>query len=304
MDGPQILKLLVTTSVLLLVFALGARATFADATGLIRELFRPPYWLLRAPSRCTSSCPPRRLGSASVWTSPRPIGVGLLAIAIAPIPPILPRRQLEFGGSAGHVFGLLVAVSLSAIVQVPLMVGLLGRVFGREASFGPERVAGVIGVTILVPLAAGLVLRRFAPQWAGYAALWGSRLGTVLLVVAIIAILVKAGPVMISLMRGEAMLAIFMMATLAIGAGHLLGGPNPSDRAILCVRLRHAPPRSRTRRCDRERPRRAAHACGHSAVRAGLPGIDEHLRGDHSAAAPACRLARAVFWRSRSDVIL
>ena len=51
------------------------------------------------------------------------------------------------------------------------MVGLLGRVFGREASFGPERVAGVIGVTILVPLAAGLVLRRFAPQWAGYAAL-------------------------------------------------------------------------------------------------------------------------------------
>ena len=233
MDGPQILKLLVTTSVLLLVFALGARATFADATGLIRELFRPPYWLLRALLAMYVVVPAAAVGIGLGLDLARPIGVGLLAIAIAPIPPILPRRQLELGGSANHVFGLLVAVSLSAIVQVPLMVGLLGRVFGREASFGPERVAGVIGVTILVPLAAGLVLRRLAPQWAGHAALWGSRLGTVLLVVAIIAILVKAGPVMISLMRGEAMLAIVMMATLAIGAGHLLGGPNPSDRAIL-----------------------------------------------------------------------
>jgi hypothetical protein len=38
---------------------------------------------------------------------------------------------------------------------------------------------------------------------------------------------------MISLMRGEAMLAIFVTAALAIAAGHWLRGPNPSDRAIL-----------------------------------------------------------------------
>ena len=202
MDLPQILKLLGTTSILLLVFALGARATFADATSLVREVFRPPYWLLRALVAMYVVVPAAAVCMGLVLDLPRPIRVGLLAIAVAPIPPILPRRQLELGGSPRHVFGLLVAVSLSSIVQVPIMVGVLGRVFGREASFGPGQVAGVIGVTILVPLAAGLVLRRLAPRWADRAAPWAYRLGTALLLVAVIAILVKAGPTMISLLQG------------------------------------------------------------------------------------------------------
>src|SRR5688500_17262339 len=159
MDGPQILKVLATTSILLLVFALGARATLADATSLVRELFRPPYWLLRALVAMYVIVPAAAVLMGLVLDLPRPIRVGLLAIAVAPIPPILPRRQLDLGGSPGHVFGLLVAVSLFAIVQVPLMVGVIGRVFGQDVSFGPGRVAGVIGVTILLPLAAGLVLR-------------------------------------------------------------------------------------------------------------------------------------------------
>lgn len=241
MDGPQILKLLATTSILLLVFALGARATFADATSLVRELFRPPHWLLRALAAMYVVVPAAAVGMSLVLDLPRPIRVGLLAIAVAPIPPILPRRQLESGGSPGHVIGLLVAVSLSAIVQVPLMVEVIGRVFGREASFGAGRVAGVIGMTILVPLAAGLVLRWLTPRRAGQVAPWASRVGTALLAVAVIAILVKAGPAMMSLMRGEAMLAIVGMAAVAIGAGHWLGGPSPSDRVILAfaAAMRH-----------------------------------------------------------------
>jgi BASS family bile acid:Na+ symporter len=164
---------------------------------------------------------------------PRPIRVGLLAIAIAPIPPILPGRQLKSGGSPAHVFGLLVAVSLMAIVQVPLMVAVIGRVFGRETSFGSGRVAGVIGMTILAPLAAGLLLRWLAPRRADHIATWASRLGTVLLLVAVLAILIKAGPPMISLVRGHAMLAIVSLAAIAIGAGHSMGGPTASDRTIL-----------------------------------------------------------------------
>jgi BASS family bile acid:Na+ symporter len=233
MDGPQLLQLLVTASILLLVFALGARATFADATCVVRESVRPPYWLLRALVAMYVVVPATAVGLGIVLDLERPIRVGLLALAVAPIPPILPRRQLELGGSAGHVFGLLVAVSLCAIVQVPLMVDVLGRLFGREASFGPGRVAAVIGMTILIPLTAGLVVRWLTPRWASRAAPWASRLGTVLLAIAVIAILVKAGPMMISLVRGDTMFAIVAMTAIAIGAGHWIGGPNPSDRAIL-----------------------------------------------------------------------
>ena len=233
MDGPQILKLVATASILLLVFALGARATFADATGLLREIFRPPHLLLRALTAMYIVVPAAAVGLGLVLDLPRPVRVGLLALAVSPIPPILPGKQLKSGGSPAHVFGLLVAVSLIAIVQVPLMVAVLGHVFGRETSFGPGQVAAVIGMTILVPLAAGLAFRRFAPRSAGEVALRASRLGTGLLAGTVMLILIKAGPAMLALVRGDVMLAIVSMAAIAVATGHWLGGPGASDRAIL-----------------------------------------------------------------------
>ena len=233
MHDPQMIKLLAITSILLLVFALGARASLADATVLLRDAFRRPYWLLRALFAMYVVVPAAAVSIGLALDLARPIRVGLFAMAVAPIPPILPRRQLAVGGEAGHVFGLLVAVSLLAIVQVPLMVDLLGRAFGRAVSFGPGQVARVIAVTILVPLAAGLALRWLAPRLAVHGAMWASRFGMVLLLIAVIAILIKAGPPMISLVRGDAMLAIGAMAATGIGAGHWMGGPHPSDRAIV-----------------------------------------------------------------------
>jgi hypothetical protein len=45
---PAMLKMLIAASILLLVFSLGAHATFADATSQFRDLFQPPRRLLRA----------------------------------------------------------------------------------------------------------------------------------------------------------------------------------------------------------------------------------------------------------------
>jgi bile acid:Na+ symporter, BASS family len=235
MHGPEIIKLLTTTSILLLVFALGAHATLADATSFIRRVFRRPYWLLRALVVMYVVVPPVAVWMGLAFDLARPVRVGLLAISIAPIPPILPGKQLKLGGSPAHVFGLLVAVSLSAIVQLPLMVGVIGWVFGKEASFGPWQVARLISVTILVPLMAGLMAQRLAPRWADLVAPWTSRLGTVLLFVVVAIVLVKTWPVMVSLMGGGALLAMIVTAATGIVAGHWLGGPDPSDRALLAV---------------------------------------------------------------------
>jgi BASS family bile acid:Na+ symporter len=233
-DAAQIVKLVITASVLLLVFALGARATFSDATSQFRALFEPPHRLLRALVAMYVIVPAVAVFMGLVFDLGKPMRVGLLAMAIAPIPPILPGKQLKVGGSREHVFGLLVAVSLSAIVLIPAMVGLLGRIFGRETSFGPSQVATLIGVSILLPLAAGIALRWMAPGWAERIAPWASRLGTILLVAGVVALLVKVGPMMLSLLDG-ALLAVIALAAIGIAAGHWLGGPDPADRAILAV---------------------------------------------------------------------
>jgi BASS family bile acid:Na+ symporter len=235
MDAAEIVRLIIVASVLLLVFALGARATFSDATSVFGTLFQPPHTLLRALAAMYVVVPAVAVFMGLVFDLGKPIRVGLLAMAIAPIPPILPGKQLKVGGSREHVFGLLVAVSVSAIVLVPVMVALLGRVFGRETSFGPWQVATLIGVSILLPLAAGIALRWLAPGWAERIAPWASRLGTLFLLAGVTALLVKVAPMMLSILSGGALLALVALAVVAIGAGHWLGGPDPADRAILAV---------------------------------------------------------------------
>lgn len=235
MADPQTVKLVIVASVLLLVFALGARATFDDAISCFRNLLQPPHLLLRALIVMYVIVPAVATSMGLLLDLAKPIRVALLAMAIAPIPPILPGKQLKVGGDREHVFGLLVAISLSSIVLVPVMVGVVGRVFGREASFDPLRVVNLIGITVLVPLAAGLLLRRFAPRGADRSAPWAHRLGTILLAVGLVAVLFNNWPQMVSLIEGEAVFALIALPVIAIAAGHWLGGRDRADRATLAI---------------------------------------------------------------------
>jgi BASS family bile acid:Na+ symporter len=54
------------------------------------------------------------------------VEITLIALAVSPIPPLLPKRALKAGGDASYTIGLLVAASLFAIFFVPFAVDLLG----------------------------------------------------------------------------------------------------------------------------------------------------------------------------------
>ena len=229
------IKNILTASILLLVFSLGARATFADATSLFRSWLAPPHRLVRALAAMYVVVPVVAACMGLLLNLAGPVRVALLAVAVAPIPPILPGKQLKGGGSREHAFGLLVAVSLCAVVLVPIVVGLLGHVFGMASSFGPAQVASLIGTTILIPLVAGLTLRQFVPGWAPRVATWASRLGTVMLAVCVVLVLYEARHVIGGLIGDGSLLAIAVLAAIAIGAGHWLGGPEPSERSNLAI---------------------------------------------------------------------
>lgn len=235
MDAQTLVKTAISASILLLVFALGLRASFADATSLFRELFRPPNRLLRALTAMYIVVPALAISLGLLFDLSQPVRTGLLAMAISPIPPILPGKQLKFGGSNAYVFGLLVAVSMCAIVLVPLVLGVIGQVFHRHAVFAPAQVARLIGSTVLLPLLAGLIFRRFAPSWAERLAPWVSRLGTALLIVGALFVLIAAGPAMAALVGDGAVLVMAVLAACAIAVGHALGGPNDDERPTLAV---------------------------------------------------------------------
>ena len=235
MDIAQLIKLAISASVLLLVFALGLRATFADATSFIRHLFQPPRALLRALVAMNIVVPFIAAAIAALTDVAPAVKIALLAIAVSPVPPILPGKQLKLGGRSGYVFGLLVAVSLAAIVMVPLSIELMGWLFHRDVRIGVVEVVKPIGITILLPVLAGLVVRQFLPDLAERIAPWFSRLGNVLLIAGLLPVLFSAWPAIVSLIGNGTLLAIAAVVVAAVASGHWLGGPDAQDRTALAI---------------------------------------------------------------------
>jgi len=234
-DLAQVVKWSVAASLLLMVFALGLRATFADATSLFRDVFRPPHRLLRAVFAMNVAVPVVAVAVAMLFELPQAVRIALLAMAVSPVPPILPGRQLKAGGDPGFVYGLLVAVSIAAVVVVPASVEVLGWVFRREVHLAPDVVARPIAISILAPLFAGLVVRRLCPVAAARIAPWSARAGSILLLLGASFILFQAWPAIRSLLGSGAIIAFTGMALASLALGHAFGGADPRDRTVLGI---------------------------------------------------------------------
>jgi BASS family bile acid:Na+ symporter len=231
MDLAHLMRLAITASVLLLVFALGLRATTEDAT----YLFRQPARLLRGFLAMGVIVPAVAAALAALFDLAPAVEIALLAMAVSPVPPVLPGKQLKLGGRSRYVFGLLVAASLAAVVFVPLAIAALGWLFGRATHVGAGVVARIVGVTVFLPLAAGLAVRHVAPNVAERVGPWASKLGIVLLLAAVLVVLVAMGPAVLSLVGDGTVLVIAAVVVAGLLAGHWLGGPDPDDRTALAI---------------------------------------------------------------------
>lgn len=141
-------------------------------------------------------------------------------------------------GAVGHheyIYGLLGATSLLTIVLAPVTVSLIGLVFCRQASIAPTAIARIVALTVLVPFALGLSIRRGKPSLAVRLSPIASKTGLVLLVVAAVPVLVKMWPTMIALIGDGTVLAIIAFVVVGLTAGHWLGGPDPNTRTILAL---------------------------------------------------------------------
>jgi BASS family bile acid:Na+ symporter len=241
LDLKEVTKLALSASILMLVIGLGMRATFADATSFFRHLFHSPYSLLRAVFTMNLVVPVVAALLAKVFALPLPVKVAMVAMSISPVPPVLPGKQIKFGGRDTFVYGLLVAVSLVAILSVPLSVELLGRLFHRDLHMSFATMAQLMAKTILAPVAVGMAIRYFAPDLAVRTGHWVIRVGNVLLIIAVLPVLIASLPGMWSLIGDGTILVFLVVISVAILAGQWIGGPDEHDRTALGIvsPLRH-----------------------------------------------------------------
>jgi len=227
----QLIQIAVSVSVFLLVFTLGLSAALEDAT----YLFRRPGLLLRSILSMNVLMVVFAVVLASAFDLDPAVEIAVLALAVSPVPPILPKKQEGAGGTGSYAVGLLVAAVLLAIVLVPAWIEVLGLYFGVATHMPARSIAPIVLMSAIVPLLAGTIVGHFAPIFSTRIGRPLSLLGLALLVVAVLPILFTISTAIWRLVGHGVLVVLVMFTLIGLVIGHLLGGPDPHDRTVLAL---------------------------------------------------------------------
>ena len=237
MTTAQLLSLLTQVSVILIVLSTGMSGQKGDLTFLVRR----PSLLFRSLLSMLVLAPLLAVTFAATLRLPMPVKIALVMMAVSPVPPFLPKKAVKAGGTHSYVVSLLATSAIVSIVSAPLSLMLLDQLFGFNLSISPIEIAKPLATTVLLPLAAGLILQRLAPRFCNSWARIVSAVGTILLIAVVLPQMVNLFPQFRELAGNGTLLAIAAFAVGTLLIGHLLGGPMRGDRSVLalCTATRH-----------------------------------------------------------------
>ncbi len=231
MSMAELVLLVIKASIVTIVFALGLNARPSDLT----YLFRHPALMAKSLLAMIVIMPVAAVLLIKGMGLHGPVAILLVTLSLAPVPPILPRKQIKTGGDSAYAIGLLATVGLVSIVWIPLALELIQRLSGVPLDMPAAKVAPVVAMTVLGPLAAGILVAALVPGPAGKAQPWVAKLGMLLLVVGALAILVSQWKGMAHLVGNGTLIAFIAFVFIGQAVGHLLGGPDPNDRTVLAM---------------------------------------------------------------------
>ncbi len=224
-------RLTLTASIVLNVFGLGLEATVSDLACVVRR----PALLARSLFPMDVLMPLVAALLAAGFGLRPPVRIALVALAVSPVPPLLPRRTARAGGERSYTLGLLIVAALVAIVFVPLALECIGHAF-RIPLHGPvTAIAKIVALTIAAPLGAGILVRSLAPRPAERATRAVITSGLVLLAAGVLPVFFRAGTAIISLIGNGTLAALACFTLTGLVAGHAMGGPTRRHRIVLAL---------------------------------------------------------------------
>jgi BASS family bile acid:Na+ symporter len=223
--------LMMQASIVLTVAALGLRARRGDVRSLLTDRGK----LARSLLAIHVVMPLLAAGVAVAFDLHPAVEVALVALAVSPVPPLLPRKPVKPPGRDSYAVGLAVVSAVIAVAMVPAAVSLVAPRSGGPGDLSPNAVARLVATTILVPLAAGVVLHRLAPGFVDRTAKPAVRLSALLFTTAAVMVVAASLPSIVPLIGNGTLLAVTVFAATGLAAGHLLGGPAPEDRVVLAL---------------------------------------------------------------------
>jgi len=218
-------------SILLNVFAIGLKAGVHDAT----YMFRRPRKLAKALLAMNILMPLFAVAFVLAFHLKHAVEVALVALAVSPVPPILPRKLRKAGATESDTIGLLVAVGILAIVFVPAAMEILERVFHVPLRMTFASVAALVFITIILPLALGIAVHTLAPVAADRLVNPIAKIASIALLLSAVVILFSGAPAIWELTGNGTLVAIAAFVLVGLLIGHFVGGPKPENRTGLAL---------------------------------------------------------------------
>lgn len=168
----------------------------------------------------------------------QPARFAIALMAVCPSAPLLLRKAGKQGGDRSLAALLQVGAALVAILSIPLWAILFTRIFEVSGwAIASRHVAGQVALAQLLPLLLGLLLRRFAPQWASRLETPLDRIANVLLLLLVVVVLVKTAPLLVTYVSTNLatlpVMGALVLISLALGYG--LANRNPQERVTLAL---------------------------------------------------------------------
>jgi BASS family bile acid:Na+ symporter len=230
MSMQQSVMLILQLSIVFIVFGLGLMSTTTD----LLFLWRRPGLLLRSLVAMLVVMPVVAVG-LSEWLDVRNTSeIVLIAMAISPMPPLLPRREVKAGGLQPYAVSLLATLALLAIVTIPLSVELLALYFGKPLTTPASAIARLALISVLLPLAAGIAVRAWttaAPRMVRPV----SQLGNLLLIVGSVLLLAGSWRSIWGVIGDGTVMMVAIFLVLGLVVGRMLGGPDPRQATVLAL---------------------------------------------------------------------
>lgn len=227
----QMIGLAIAASMFLVVFALGLHSRFDNLIYLSRH----PGLFLRSILAMNVVMLFFAIAVIMLFHPPAPIRIALVALAVSPVPPVLPGMQFRAGGSPEYAIGLLAGAAIVSIIFVPFVIELTGRIFAIDIHEPIGKVASIVLISVVIPLVAGMALRHFAPAFAERTAAPILTLSTVILLISVVPVLAIAAPAFWSLVGNGVVACLIAFTLVGVAVGHFMGGPDPDNRAVLAL---------------------------------------------------------------------
>src|SRR5262245_56591235 len=129
----QLVLLVAQISILCTVFGFGLKATRDDLLYVIRR----PGLLARSLIAMFVAMPVLAFALVRLFDFRPVVEIALVALAISPVPPMLPQRERKAGGDRSYALGLLLVAAAVGIVVAPFALWILAGVVGRPLSVSP-----------------------------------------------------------------------------------------------------------------------------------------------------------------------